>query len=146
MTSVVVLVAELLGHLEASVGVLFQEAQKVLALDEVYLAGIDSLRCQLIGFAGNSGAEPKDFAGFSDLEDHRLAVGGTDGEFHLALAEHENTARDLVLDKQHRALGIGGGILDGFKGLRGGGIKVTKNPVSPHLAGKTAFDDVESVW
>jgi hypothetical protein len=52
----------------------------------------------------------------------------------------------LSLHEKHRALGIGGGIFNGFKGLQSVGGKIAKQPVGAQLAGKTAFYDIESVW
>src|SRR5579864_1488376 len=49
----VVFLAELLRHLEAGLGVVFQETEKIFALHEIDLAGIDGFRRQLVGLARN---------------------------------------------------------------------------------------------
>src|SRR5208283_1006849 len=146
VASNVVLFAELLGHLEASLAVFFEEAQEVVALDEIDLAGIDGFRGQLVGLAGNGGAETEDFAGLSDFEDEGLTVAGADRELYAALAKDENAAGCLAFDKQDGAFGISGGVLDALKGLQRGRRQIAEEALGAHLASKAAFDNVQTVW
>jgi hypothetical protein len=60
--------------------------------------------------------------------------------------EHEDAARCLAFHEQDRALRIGDRILDSFKGLQRDRAQIAKGAVGPHLAGKTAFNNMESVW
>ena len=67
MAGDVVLFAELFGDFEAGFAMLLEEAEEVVALNEVDLAGIDGFGGEFVGFAGDGGAEAEDFAGFGDL-------------------------------------------------------------------------------
>jgi hypothetical protein len=146
VTSIVVFVAQLFRHFEAGFGMILQEAEKVFSLNEIHLAGINGFGGKFIGLAGDGGAQAQNFSGFGDFQDQSLAIGGADGQLHAAFAQNKNSARGLALDKQNRAFGVGGGVLDGFEGLQRSGGQIAKDTIGPHLAGKTAFDDVQSVW
>ena len=121
-------------------------AEKVFALDEVYLAWVDGFRGQLVGFSRDGCAQAEHLAGFGDFQDQSFSIGGTDGEFHTALAQHENAARRLAFDEQYGALRISGGVLYAFKRLQRMRGQIAEDAVHAHFAGKTAFDDVHSVW
>jgi hypothetical protein len=146
MACIVVFGAELLGYLETGVRILLQEAKEVFALYEIDLAGVHSLGGQFVGLAGNRGAEPQHFSRFDNLKDKRLAIPSAEGELHLPLAKHEDTARCLAFHEQDRALRIGGRILDPFKSLQRRRAQVAEDAACPHLAGKTTFTNIESVW
>ena len=77
----IVFLAELLGNFEAGFAVLLEEAEEIVALDEIDLAGIDGFGGQFIGLAGDGGAQAENFARLGDLENEGLAVAGADGKF-----------------------------------------------------------------
>jgi len=106
------------AHLEARIRVLLEEAEKILALDEVDLAGVDGLGSQFVGLPVNGGAEAQNFPRFGNLQDERLAIGRADGELYASLCGGRKCARSLAPDKRDRPLGTGGGILDRFEGLQ----------------------------
>src|SRR4029077_16059103 len=126
---VVVFLAQLFRDLETRVRVIFEEAQEILALDEVDLARVDGLGGQFIGLAGNRSAETQNFAGFGNFQDQGLAVGRTNRELHPPFAEDKYAARGLSFDKQHRSFGISSGVLDGFERLQCGGRQVAENAI-----------------
>jgi hypothetical protein len=63
----VVLLAELFGHFEAGIAVFLQETEKVFALDEIHLARINALSCQLLSIAGNRGVQAQYFPRLGNL-------------------------------------------------------------------------------
>src|SRR5215470_8185762 len=146
MAGIVVFFAQLLGDFEARVGMLSQEAQKIFPLHKIDLAWIDGLRGQLIRLPGNSRAESQHLARLCDLQDQRLAIGGTNRELHPALAEHKYPARRLALDKQNGPFWISRRVLNGLERLQCGGWQVTENALAAHLARQAAFYNVETVW
>ena len=115
MAGDIVFFAELLRYLETGVAVVLEEVEKVLAFDEIDLAGIDGFGGQLVGLAGNGGTEAKDFAGFGNFENESLTVTGTNGKFDAAFAKNKDAAGGLAFDEQDGAFGVGSGILDGLK-------------------------------
>src|SRR5947209_10956833 len=146
MTGIVVLIAQLLGDFETGIGMVAEEAQKILALDEVDLARVDGFGGQLVGFSGHGSAQAQDFARFGDFQDERFAVGGANREFHSPFTKDEYAAGRLALYEQNRPLWIGSGIFDGFESLQRRGIQVAENAVGPHFAGQAALDNVQTVW
>ena len=145
MTGVVIFVAELLRHLEASVRVFLQETQEVFSLNKIHLARVDSLGGQLVGLSGYCRAEAEDLSRFGNFEDESFPIRSTNGQLNATFAEDENASRRLALNKQHRSLGIGSCVLDGLKCLESGRIQVTEDPIGTHLTGQTTFNDIESV-
>ena len=85
---------------------LVEEAEEVLALDEIHLRRLEGFRRGLVGVAGEHGAEAEAFAVLGDARDERLAVDGGDAQLHRAAAEDEDAARRLPLGEQHGAPGI----------------------------------------
>jgi len=55
-----------------------------------------------------------------------FAVRGADRQLHSPFAEHENAARRLTFHEPDCAFGIGGRVLDGFKGLDRCGVQVAQ--------------------
>ena len=86
MTGIVVFLAELLGHLEARVGIVLQESQKLFTFHKIDLARVDGLGRQLVRLARNCCAQAEHLTRFGNLQDQRLAVSGTDGKFDPSLA------------------------------------------------------------
>jgi len=146
MACIVVFGAELLGYLETGVRILLQEAKEVFALYENDLAGVHSLGGQFVGLAGNRGAEPQHFSRFDNLKNKCLAIPSAEGELHLPRAKHEDAPRCLAFCEQDRTLRIDSRILDPVKSLQRGRAQVAEDAAGPHLAGKTAFNNIESVW
>lgn len=79
MAGVVVLFAQLFGNFKAGVAVVLEEAQKIFALDEVHLAGVNGLGGQFVRFSRDSSAKPENLAGLGNFQDQSLAVGGANG-------------------------------------------------------------------
>jgi len=142
VAGIVVLVAQLFGYFETRIGVLSQESQKIFALNEIHLAGINGFGSQLVRLTRNGGAQAEHFARLSDLEYQGFAIGRTDGELDSSFAQNEDASRRLAFHKQDRTLRIRRGILDAFKGLQGSRVEVTEEPVGPKLASQAAFNDV----
>ena len=134
--------AELLGYLEAGIGVVLENRKNSRLT--VYLA-IDGFGGQLVGLPRDRGAEAENFTGLRDFQDECLAVGGADRKFHASFAQDENAAGSLAFNEQHRTLRVGGRILDSLEGLEGRCRQVAEDAVRPHFAGQAAFDDVEPV-
>jgi hypothetical protein len=99
VTGVIVFLAQLFSDFETRVGVVFEEAQEILTLDEVDLARVDGLGGQFIGLARNRGTKTQNFTRFGNFQDQGFAVGRANGELHTPLAKHKNAARRLSLDK-----------------------------------------------
>jgi hypothetical protein len=93
MTGVVIFVAELLRHLEASVRVFLQETQEVFSLNKIHLARVDSLGGQLVGLSGYCRAEAEDLSRFGNFEDESFPIRSTNGQLNATFAEDENASR-----------------------------------------------------
>src|SRR5271166_6860800 len=87
------ILAEMLRGLQASIAVFLEEAQEVVALDEIQLAGLASLGRDLVGRARNRSVHAQNFSRLRDLQDESFAFCRSGGELHPAFAQHVNSAR-----------------------------------------------------
>lgn len=142
----VVLFTELLSDLEACLGVLLEEAQKVFALDEIYLARVDRLSGEFVGLAGDGGAQPENLSGVGNFQDESFAIAGADGKLDASFAKDKNSARGLAFDEQDSTLGVCRCVLDGLERLQSGPGQIAENAIGAHLASETAFDNIQTVW
>src|SRR5712671_4337445 len=102
----------MLRGLKTGVRMALQEVQKIVSFDEIQLAGLQSLRRQLVGFAGDRTVEPEHFTRLCDAEYERLAIARGSGQFDPSAADDINTARGLALHEQYRSLWKNARVLD----------------------------------
>src|SRR5208282_497549 len=138
--------AELLGHFETGLDIVLEEVEKIFALDEIDLAGIERLGRHFVRFARNRGAQAEHLAGLGKLHNDGSAAGRVDRELDAAFAKHEDTAGHLPFDKQHGSLGIGGCVLDVFKCPERGIGQIAEDTIGAQLARDAAFYNLHSVW
>jgi hypothetical protein len=112
--------AQVLSGLQTGIAVFLQEAEEVLALNEVQLAGLSSLGGYLVRRSRDSRVQSKYFARLSNLQNQSLAITGGGGHLHAAFAEHVDAARHLAFHKENRALWVGGGVLNLVERLQRG--------------------------
>src|ERR1035438_6692322 len=85
--------AQVVRSIKAGIGMGLQELQKIVALDEIELAGLQSLRRQFIRFAGNRPVEAEHFIGLSYAQDQRLPIPRRSGQ--LRSEEHTSELQSL---------------------------------------------------
>ena len=64
--------AEVLRRLQAGIAMLLQEAQEIVALDEVQLTGLAGFGRNFVRGSGDGSMQAEQFSGLRDLEDQRL--------------------------------------------------------------------------
>ena len=145
LAGIVIFFAQLFGYFEAGLHIILQKPKKIVALDEIDLAGIDRLRRHFVSFAGDRGAQPQHLPGLGKFYNDRSAARRVDGELDAAFAEHKNAAWQLPFYKQHRPLRIRGRVLDVFKSLERGRRQIAENTIRAQLAGNATFYNLHSI-
>jgi len=82
-----------------------QETEKVLPPDKTRLARSVRLGREIVGHAGDTTAQPQDFARLRNLQNQGPAITGSGRELHFALAKHVDSSGCLPFHKQHSAFG-----------------------------------------
>lgn len=106
------IVAEMPHHFHADGGVVTQEPEKVFALDEDNLGGIQQFGAEFVGLAAQAGSHPQDFAGAGHAQHEALAAVRADRELGTAITEHVDAAAGTAFAEQKRALSENGLLLD----------------------------------
>ena len=136
---------EMLGGVQAGVGVMLQQSEKVFPPDEIQLAGLQGFCGEFVGLAGDSGVQAKNFARLGDTKDERLAIARGSGQFDPTGADDINTARGLALHEQYRTLWKNARVLDLVEicyRLLG---KIAKETRMTELADNAIFRSLQSV-
>src|ERR1035438_8471999 len=137
--------AQVVRSIKAGIGMGLQELQKIVALDEIELAGLQSLRRQFIRFAGNRPVEAEHFTGLSYAQDQRLPIPRRSGQLHTPHAQDVDAARRLPLHEQDRSLREGARIFDLLQMLQRRLRKVAEEAGLAQLADETVLGDLKPV-
>src|SRR5579862_2536008 len=105
--SVVVVFAQLLRHSKGNFAVLAQEAEEIVAADEICLRRLEHVGGGLVRLPGYCRSKAQHFTRVGDAEDQRFPIGGGSGKFHFTAAKDKYSARCLPFDKKSGSLGIG---------------------------------------
>src|SRR5690348_2606446 len=89
--------------------------------------------------------QSQNLARFGNPQNERLTIARSCRQFYAAAAHHIHTPWVLSFDEQHRALGIGGGILDLVEGCQRCLGQIAEEAIVPQLADQAAFDDRQAV-
>lgn len=101
------ILAELINHLEASIAVLMQEAEQVLALDYRNFGVVEQLCGHLVNPANECGAQSENLARTCDAECQLAARFRAYRESCTALAKNEYTTSGVSLAEECRPAWIG---------------------------------------
>src|SRR6185295_9620983 len=117
----------------------------VLALYEIHLTGRQRFGGRHVGLARNGGAKPQYLARVRYSSDDRLAVARTSRQLDAAGAKHENSARRLTFDEQHRALRKHRRVFECFERLYQLGLEVAEVAARSGRAGCATVADFQTV-
>ena len=98
--------------LQAGIAVCVQVTDKVVAVDERELAGLQCLYRDFIRLTGYGGMQPKDFTRLCHLQNESLSVFVGCVHFGAALAKYVHTIRRLSFQENNCAFGETSGVLN----------------------------------
>src|SRR5208283_463331 len=139
------ILAQVVRGVQAGIGVILQELQEIVALDEIELAWLERFGREFVGLAGNRAMQTENLTGLGNAQDQRLAIARSRGQLYAAGADDINAARRLALHEQYRPLGIRAGVLDLLQVFKGGLGKIAEEAGLTQLADQTIFCDLKPV-
>lgn len=107
--------AQVVRRAETGVGMILKKFQEIVALDEIQLAGLQSLGRQLVGFARNRAMQPQHLSGRGNPEDQGFTVARGRRQLYAPAANDVDTTWCLAFHEQYCSLGKGTGILYFFQ-------------------------------
>src|SRR5579862_8179934 len=116
---ILAVLAEMLRRIQASISMVLQKAQEVVALDEIQLAWLQRFCGQFVRLARYSCMQAQHFTRLRNPQNERFSIPRGRGKLHAPRANNVSSAGGLSFQKQNRTLRISAGILDFFQIIEG---------------------------
>src|SRR6188474_3154241 len=124
---------------------LIDEAEEILALDELQLRRRDRLRGRLVGVAGEHTGEPERLARLHHARDERLAAAGRDAQLRRAIAEDEQAHRRFAFTVEQRVVRIDVGEGNGIERGQRFRIELTEETVRAPFTGAAMVASLDAI-
>lgn len=137
--------AKLLCDAQCSLTVVFEEAEKFVAPDEIGLGRFNHIGSEFVTCAGDGSGEAENFTGFGDAENESFAVGGRGGKFDATAAENKDSTRGLSFDEKGGSLRIRRGRSNRSHGLDRSVREIAKKALFAVRAREAVFNNLQAV-
>src|SRR5215471_11351671 len=138
-------VTQVLSGMEASIAVVLQKIEEVIALYEVELTRLQRLSRQFIRLPGYCRVQSQYFACVGYTNDQSLAITRCRRKLHTSAADDENASRTLTFNKEHRTLWIGAGVFDTLQNFQRWFGEFAEKSRMTQLADQTILSDLQAV-